>query len=383
MLMVLKSLVGAYVRGGRMVRGYANQRMAHEAQGDLFADAPKKAEAEAGLEPGERINSVHTDARGRDPSGLKECTACHYPHKGAHCDNPACKANPTSNKASIAKQEAEHERRQADEAERARIREIQAKAARPKPEPRIALSKPTAETLPAGHTRKHYATVIRNGGTPHQQVGWLAGPFDTNDEAKGHVEAARKKASEIDPRADFDAFGTSSRVAAEHPPGVLNGHLGIDAAAGPRKTEPMSADGSSKAKNPAKRPGAGGGFDTVDDALAYAEDSVKEHRDPLDGIEVHKVGKRFHVYHTMNSSGRDWARDRGGRHLGTVYQNEPSDHIRDKADMEHVVIKAGQTWRGTKHFEDAHFYVSPAYRDQLLKEGIAREPTDAERKRGY
>lgn len=71
--------------------------------------------------------------------------------------------------------------------------------------------------------RKFYVTIARAG----KGVGKLAGPFDTHDEAKGHVDRARKLAEEADPRAAFDAFGTVGVEADEHKPGVLNERLGI------------------------------------------------------------------------------------------------------------------------------------------------------------
>ena len=58
----------------------------------------------------------------------------------------------------------------------------------------------------------------------------LAGPFDTHDEAKAHVDHAREEAVKIDPRAHFDAFGTAGVEADEHKPGVLNERLGVGVA---------------------------------------------------------------------------------------------------------------------------------------------------------
>lgn len=53
--------------------------------------------------------------------------------------------------------------------------------------------------------RDYYVTMIR--GT---RVAWLLGPFPTHAEALALVNRARSMASKIDPRSDFDAFGTSS-----------------------------------------------------------------------------------------------------------------------------------------------------------------------------
>jgi hypothetical protein len=82
-----------------------------------------------------------------------------------------------------------------------------------------------SEALPAGQSRKFYASVYRDG----QGFRMLAGPFDTHEEALAHVDAARTKAHEVDRKSAFDAFGTSSYVTkdGEHVPGILNGHLGL------------------------------------------------------------------------------------------------------------------------------------------------------------
>lgn len=71
--------------------------------------------------------------------------------------------------------------------------------------------------------RKYYVTIAREG----RGVSKLAGPFDTHDEAKAHVDHAREEAVKVDPRAHFDAFGTAGVEADEHKPGVLNERLGI------------------------------------------------------------------------------------------------------------------------------------------------------------
>lgn len=89
-----------------------------------------------------------------------------------------------------------------------------------KPEPA-----PT-DDIPAGHSRKFYVTMIRDPG-PRQRVARLAGPFDQHEDALTHVDRARAIAEEVDPRAVFDAFGTSAITSDNHRPGTLNGHLGI------------------------------------------------------------------------------------------------------------------------------------------------------------
>lgn len=86
--------------------------------------------------------------------------------------------------------------------------------------------KEESRKAPPGHSKKFYATVIRNPG-PNQKVGWLAGPFDDHEEAKAHVERAKQIAHEVDPRSVFDYFGTAGLTHDKHPPGVLNERLGI------------------------------------------------------------------------------------------------------------------------------------------------------------
>lgn len=77
--------------------------------------------------------------------------------------------------------------------------------------------------------RKFYVTIAREG----RGVSKLAGPFDTHDEAKAHVDRAREEAYKVDPRSHWDAFGTSGVEADEHKPGVLNEQLGIKPKAAP------------------------------------------------------------------------------------------------------------------------------------------------------
>jgi hypothetical protein len=84
---------------------------------------------------------------------------------------------------------------------------------------------PTQEES-ADPRRKYYVTVIRSPG-PRQKVGFLAGPFDTHEQAKAKQSIARAEAIEIDPRAVFDYFGTAGVVADKHAPGVLNTRLGL------------------------------------------------------------------------------------------------------------------------------------------------------------
>lgn len=99
--------------------------------------------------------------------------------------------------------------------------------AMPKP-PKAKKAKATASTESPTTSRKYYVTMVRDPG-PRQKIAWLAGPFDDHETALGHVDAARTKANEVDPRAAFDAFGTSSFEAddGKHPPGRLNDLLGV------------------------------------------------------------------------------------------------------------------------------------------------------------
>lgn len=89
---------------------------------------------------------------------------------------------------------------------------------------RVSQSQAPEET-PA-ELQRFYVTMVREPG-PRQKVAWLAGPFNSKEEADSHVEAASAKAREVDPWADFDVFGVTGRTATTHPPGVLNQHLGL------------------------------------------------------------------------------------------------------------------------------------------------------------
>ena len=80
-------------------------------------------------------------------------------------------------------------------------------------------------------------------------------------------------------------------------------------------------------------------FKTKEDAVKYATDKVKTHRDSDDGIEVykHKAGG-YDVNHTMNSSGRNSLHKSGAKHLGTVYKNKPTNIKEDiEVDLEEAI----------------------------------------------
>ena len=63
-------------------------------------------------------------------------------------------------------------------------------------------------------------------------------------------------------------------------------------------------------------------FKTKEDAVKYAKEKVKTHRDSLDGIEIHAHSGGFDVNHTSNSSGRNSLQKIGAKHLGTIYKEE-------------------------------------------------------------
>jgi len=63
----------------------------------------------------------------------------------------------------------------------------------------------------------------------------LAGPFETHEEAKGHIDAARRAADKADPWSHFAAFGTA-RIAdpEKRTVGKLNADLGLPSHLGPQ-----------------------------------------------------------------------------------------------------------------------------------------------------
>ena len=92
----------------------------------------------------------------------------------------------------------------------------------------------------------YYVSVVdgirAGGGTEVKRMGLLAGPFP-NDHvgALAWVEAARRKAEEIDPRAAFYGFGTVRMKFGYSKPGVLNEALGL--ALGSRKEDGVEVRG--------------------------------------------------------------------------------------------------------------------------------------------
>lgn len=71
--------------------------------------------------------------------------------------------------------------------------------------------------------RDYFVSIVRSS----TQRGLLAGPFKTHAEALAMVEPAKRLARELDPWADFDAFGTCSLPADSGYVGKLNDRLGV------------------------------------------------------------------------------------------------------------------------------------------------------------
>lgn len=69
--------------------------------------------------------------------------------------------------------------------------------------------------------RRYYVSVV--DGADYR---FLAGPFDTHDEARAQVEPARKLAIDYDRKAWFYAFGTAKAPAGYDKPGIFNAQLG-------------------------------------------------------------------------------------------------------------------------------------------------------------
>ena len=63
-------------------------------------------------------------------------------------------------------------------------------------------------------------------------------------------------------------------------------------------------------------------FKTKEDAVKYAKEKVKTHRDNLDGIEIYAHSGGFDVNHTMNASGRNSLQKIKAKHIGTIYKEE-------------------------------------------------------------
>lgn len=60
---------------------------------------------------------------------------------------------------------------------------------------------------------------------------------------------------------------------------------------------------------------------TKDEAISYAKSRVKTFRDSLDGVEIWLMPNgSYDVNHTMNSNGRNWNIDHGGKEIQTIYK---------------------------------------------------------------
>jgi hypothetical protein len=88
----------------------------------------------------------------------------------------------------------------------------------------------TKTPAPEGLTMSFYVSIRRATANGGYQSGLLAGPFDTHGEALAMVPAATRAATEVDPRAHWDLFGTCrarSIYGVGQPVGRLNAKLGL------------------------------------------------------------------------------------------------------------------------------------------------------------
>lgn len=84
--------------------------------------------------------------------------------------------------------------------------------------------------MPRTDILDYYVSIVRD-----KRRGLLAGPFATHTEALANVSAATAAASDVDPQAWFDLFGTCSLPRdLANPMGTLNERLGVV----PRKLAP-------------------------------------------------------------------------------------------------------------------------------------------------
>jgi heat shock protein HspQ len=87
-------------------------------------------------------------------------------------------------------------------------------------------------------------------------------------------------------------------------------------------------------------------FKDLHSAVKYATDSVKTHRDPDDGIEIHKhKSGGYDVNHTMNSNGRNWLKTSGAKHLGTVYKNKPHNIKEEVEELDELTTNTLKSYR--------------------------------------
>jgi hypothetical protein len=98
-------------------------------------------------------------------------------------------------------------------------------------------------------------------------------------------------------------------------------------------------------------------FKTKEDAVKYAKEKVKTHRDNLDGIEIHTHSGGFDVNHTSNSSGRNSLQKIGAKHLGTIYKEEVTDHYKNAEkhlDASTEAKRKGDMFSYHMHLADHH-----------------------------
>jgi hypothetical protein len=97
-------------------------------------------------------------------------------------------------------------------------------------------------------------------------------------------------------------------------------------------------------------------FKTKEDAVKYAKEKVKTHRDNLDGIEIHAHSGGFDVNHTSNSSGRNSLQKIGAKHLGTVYKEENEHYAQAEKHLDKATEakRKGDMFSHHMHLADHH-----------------------------
>jgi nicotinic acid mononucleotide adenylyltransferase len=104
-------------------------------------------------------------------------------------------------------------------------------------------------------------------------------------------------------------------------------------------------------------------FKTKEDAVKYAKEKVKTHRDNLDGIEIHAHSGGFDVNHTSNSSGRNSLQKIGAKHVGTIYKEE--------VQLEEATVKTQKyswgTMKTVHHGADFSIPLHPEHHQAIAK----------------
>jgi hypothetical protein len=125
-------------------------------------------------------------------------------------------------------------------------------------------------------------------------------------------------------------------------------------------------------------------FKTKEDAVKYAKEKVKTHRDNLDGIEIHSHSGGFDVNHTSNSSGRNSLQKIGAKHLGTIYKEETeqidelsTDLLAKYKTAAHANAKAsdaaGNYAKGDKRFKGINKATNKQFDNDLKKHNQFKE----------